>query len=73
MGWNEWQNRDFAVLPLLRQVRQAQHSSGFVQSQRRAFAVTLPESGGGPALSAEDVDLACERDARRYGGGFGLY
>ncbi len=73
LGWKEQMAREEAVLPLLRQVRQAQRSSGFVQSQRRAFTVTLPEGGGGPALSAEDFDLACERDARRYGGGFGLY
>lgn len=66
--------REEAVLPLLRQVRQAQRSSGFVQGQRRAFAVTVPEGEStAGAWSAEDFDLACERDARRYGGGFGLY
>ncbi len=65
--------REEAGLPLLRQVPRAPRTSGFVQSQRRPITVTLPEGGGGPALSAEDFDLACERDARRYGGGFGLY
>lgn len=63
-----------AVLPLLRQLRQAQWGAGFVQGQRRQLAVTLPETTpAAPALSAEELDLACERDARRYGGGFALY
>ena len=63
-----------AVLPLLRQLRQAQWTAGFVQGQRRQLTVTLPEATpAAPALSAEELDLACERDARRYGGGFGLY
>lgn len=63
-----------AVLPLLRQLRQAQWSTGFVQGQRRQFAITLPEAAPtAPSLSAEDFDLTCERDARRYGGGFALY
>lgn len=66
--------REEAVLPLLRQMRQAQWSTGFVQSQRRQFTVALPEAVSTvPPLSAEDLDLACERDARRYGGGFALY
>ena len=63
-----------AVLPLLRQLRQAQWTAGFVQGQRRQLAVALPEAApAAPALSAEELDLACERDARRYGGGFALY
>ena len=63
-----------AVLPLLRQLRQAQWTAGFVQGQRRQLAVALPEPApAAPALSAEELDLACERDARRYGGGFALY
>lgn len=65
--------REEAVLPLLRQMRQTQWGAGFVQGQRRQFAVTLPEGEAVPGWSAEDFDLACERDARRYGGGFGLY
>lgn len=65
---------DGASLPLLDQLRQAQRGSGFVQTQRRAFTVTLPEGeSAAGAWSAEDFDLACERDARRYGGGFELY
>lgn len=65
---------DGASFPLLDQLRQAQRGSGFVQTQRRAFTVTLPEGeSAAGAWSAEDFDLACERDARRYGGGFELY
>lgn len=66
--------QDPAVLPLLRQLRQAQWGTGFVQGQRRQFTVALPEAVSAVSpLSAEDFDLACERDARRYGGGFALY
>lgn len=67
-------SQETSVLPLLRQLRQAQWGAGFVQGQRRQLTVTLPEAApAAPALSAEELDLACERDARRYGGGFGLY
>lgn len=62
-----------AAAPLLRRLQQAQWTAGFVQGQRRHFTVALPEPAPAPGLSAEDLDLACERDARRYGGGFALY
>ena len=61
------------MAPLLFQMEQAERGTRFVQSQRRAFAVTLPESGGEPAgLNIESIDRAVERDARRYGGDFFL-
>ena len=62
-----------ADIPLLSAMRTAERGTRFVQSQRRAFAVTLPESGGEPSgLNIESLDRAVERDARRYGGDFFL-
>ena len=62
-----------ADIPLLSAMRTAERGTRFVQSQRRVFTVTLPESGGEPAgLNIESIDRAVERDARRYGGDFFL-
>lgn len=61
-------------LPLLALTRKAQVRTGFVQRERRAFSVTLPEvPSEASGLTAEELDRAVERDARRYDGGFPLY
>jgi len=61
-------------LPLLAEVRRAQAGADFVRGQRRAFSVTLPEAPAPtPGWTAEELDRAVERDARRYDGGFPLY
>ncbi len=59
---------------LLEQVRAAERESRFVSGERRTLSVTLPETAqAGGGWSAEELDRAVERDARRYDGGFALY
>ncbi len=61
-------------LPLLTWVRKAQTGADFARGQRRTFSVTLPEAPlSASGFTAEELDRAVERDARRYDGGFPLY
>ncbi len=62
------------ALPLLAAVRRVQAGVDFARGQRRAFSVTLPEAPVPVSgWTAEELDRAVERDARRYDGGFPLY
>lgn len=56
-------------------VFRAERVARFVQNPGRRLTVTLPEerAAGGETLTAEALDRAVERDARRYDGGFSLY
>lgn len=48
-------------------------AAALARSRRGSVTVTAPEQELPPALGAEDLDRAVERDARRYDGGFALY
>lgn len=68
-----WWEAAGETLPLLDTLKAAERGTRFVQGERRAFSVTLPESGAAAeGLSVESLDRAVERDAWRYGGDFAL-
>lgn len=48
-------------------------AAGYVRDRRGVLALPAPEEASLPAMGAEELDRAVERDARRYGGGFELY
>ena len=55
-------------------LRKARTGADFVRRERRNLTVTLPEAPAvAGSFSAEELDRAVERDARRYDGGFSLY
>lgn len=55
-------------LPLLSAVRRGESAAAFAQGTRRKLTVTLPETESAGGLTAEELDRAVERDARRYAG-----
>lgn len=68
-----WWEAAGETLPLLTALKAAERGMRFVQGERRAFSVTLPEGrAAAEGLSVESFDRAVERDAWRYGGDFAL-
>lgn len=80
-GVNEREARETAeavspVWPLLDHLRRTRQGADAARRLYRQGRVVLPESEGGaaaPALDAETLDRAVERDARRYDRGFALF
>lgn len=62
----------FGAAWLWRLARTAE-AAGYVRDRRGVLALPAPEGDSLPAMGAEELDRAVERDARRYGGGFELY
>ncbi|BDF68627.1 hypothetical protein CE91St43_25990 [Oscillospiraceae bacterium] len=57
----------------LRRLARTAEAAGYVRDRRGGLALLAPEEASLPAMGAEELDRAVERDARRYGGGFELY
>lgn len=57
----------------LRRLARTAEAAGYVRDRRGVLALPAPEEASLPAMGAEELDRAVERDARRYGGGFELY
>lgn len=57
----------------LRRLARTAEAAGYVRDRRGVLALPTPEEAPLPAMGAEELDRAVERDARRYGGGFELY
>lgn len=57
----------------LRRLARTAETAGYVRDRRGVLALPAPEVASLPAMEAEELDRAVERDARRYGGGFELF
>lgn len=57
----------------LRRLARTAEAAGYVRDRRGGLALPTQEEAFLPAMGAEELDRAVERDARRYGGGFELY
>ena len=76
--WEDWLPRTDGTGEtagaLLGDLRRARRGSRAARSGQRVMTVTWPVTENAPAgLDAEALDLAVQRDARRYDGGFALY
>ena len=77
-AWGDWLPRTEegteAAGLLLRALSRAGRSARLLRTGSGVVTVTLPETGAGSGgLDVEALDLAVQRDARRYDGGFTLY
>ena len=64
------------VWPMLDRLRRAHRGAEFVRREPRRISAALPEQSddaAAPALDAETLVRAVERDARRYDRGFALF